>query len=532
MAIHGHTRIELRDVNTGEKKIVEDDNMVTNALAKMLRPANGWATVFGSKRFYPKRTSYYMSMADVLLGGVLCFENIHEENGENYFKDPLNKLIAKASNYAYTGADVTQGSYNIEESGKQPDGSLKKVWDFATNQGNGTIASVSLTNCYYGELGDGCLVENEKKLNGGMYGLLELTARGLEGTMSNYASEGYVPAIYLNDVGRWHVYNDSMASLLFCYADYKENYAIFIDDAFNAYYYDSKYADRHFFNSKKIFIKKMRIPFSKISIFTNPYDFEFGEEGEIMIPEEILAQCNGVSSGLRIYSDVGYIYMIIAKRDYCINPGEMLRILKINVSDFSTEIINVTNTTNTCIYINSVTHSSSYRSLYFGFNSGGINITNEYFIFHSYGGGEKTNGKIYRINLKNNADTAVFKMNGEEFTCTTYLYFQKLGDMLYADQFAINIKSTEIKYCKRYNGSSGSIWLSEERNGFEIACEAYGEKLPVFFRFIDNKLGNDDYLKLVPCFRIDTLMTINNLPEPVIKTASQTMKITYTITEE
>lgn len=531
MALHGHTKIELQDVNTGEKKVVEDDNMVTNALAKMLIPANGWATVFGSRRFYPNGTSNYMGMADMLLGGVLCFENIHEENGENYFKDPLNKLIAKASNYAYTGADVTQGSYNIEESGKQPDGSLKKVWDFATNQGNGTIASVSLTNCYYGELGDGCLVENEKKINGGTYGFSELTARGLEGMVSSSGSEGYTPAIYLNAVGRWRVYNDPLASLLFCYADYKENYAVFIDDVFNVYY-DSKYADRHFFNSKKIFIKKMRVPFSKISIFTNPYDLEFGEESEIMIPENILSQCNGTNSALRIYSDTGYIYMIIAKRDYYINPGEMLRVLKINVSDFSTEVISITNTTNTCMYIGAAGYSSNYRSLYFGFNSGGMSITNEYFIFHSYEGSEKTDGKIYRINLKNNADIATFKINGEDFVYTTYSYFQRIGDMLFANQFAFNIKSLEIKYCKRYNESLSSIWLSEDRNTLDIFCEAYGEKLPVFFRFICNKNVNDDYLKLIPCFRIDTLMTINNLPEPVIKTASQTMKITYTITEE
>ena len=32
MALHGHTKIELTDVNTGEVEIYEDDNMVTNAL--------------------------------------------------------------------------------------------------------------------------------------------------------------------------------------------------------------------------------------------------------------------------------------------------------------------------------------------------------------------------------------------------------------------------------------------------------------------------------------------------------------------
>ena len=33
--IKGHTKIELTNVKTGQKKVIEDTNMVTNGMAKM-----------------------------------------------------------------------------------------------------------------------------------------------------------------------------------------------------------------------------------------------------------------------------------------------------------------------------------------------------------------------------------------------------------------------------------------------------------------------------------------------------------------
>ena len=36
MSLKGHTVIELTDVNTGEKEIHEDDNMITNAIKQLL----------------------------------------------------------------------------------------------------------------------------------------------------------------------------------------------------------------------------------------------------------------------------------------------------------------------------------------------------------------------------------------------------------------------------------------------------------------------------------------------------------------
>lgn len=531
MALHGHTKIELQDVNTGEKKVIEDDNMVTNGLSKMLRPANGWANVFGSRRFYPKDN--YLSMIDNLFGGIVCFEKTHEENPENFFRDPLNKIIAKASTYAYTGLDKTQGSYNIEESGVQQDGSFKKVWDFSTNQGNGTIASVSLSTQYYGELGDGCIVEDElNKVSGNTYTFDVMKAVGIGGFFNSASTDGYIPTANLTkSVGNWTASNYAVANEMFCYADYVDNYTIFLDNAYNVFY-NSSYKNDFFYNTKKICLRKMHVPFSKISPLTNPYDLIVDSEGiEIAIPDSILEQCKGTYDCLFVHSDIGYIYIVMVKNDHVVKPGEILRVLKINVSDFVTEVMSITNTTPTNIYFRGGESTSSVKSINNGYGTGGISITNEYFIFLSASDNNvETDKKIYRINLKNNADITVFKMNGEDYKSkSNRRLFQRIGDMLYSGDLALNIKSTEVKYNK-ISGNTYYEWLSE--SSISTPFEAYGERVPVFYKFISPARANEPYLALQPCFRIDTLMTINNLPEPVIKTASQTMKITYTITEE
>ena len=34
----GHAKIELTNVETGEKRVIEHDNMITNAVAELIKP--------------------------------------------------------------------------------------------------------------------------------------------------------------------------------------------------------------------------------------------------------------------------------------------------------------------------------------------------------------------------------------------------------------------------------------------------------------------------------------------------------------
>lgn len=142
--IKGHTKIELTNIKTGEKKTVEKHNLVTNGVASL----------------YGKLTNDYVLNSDVDLyfGGLLLFENPIDENVDNYHLPLGNRMIG---NGAVGYAPLTPpefGSYNADESTLTIENGTvtrKYVYDFSTSKGNGTISAVSLTNKYCGYHGLG-----------------------------------------------------------------------------------------------------------------------------------------------------------------------------------------------------------------------------------------------------------------------------------------------------------------------------------------------------------------------------------------
>lgn len=522
MALHGHTKIELQDVNTGEKKVIEDDNMVTNGLAKMLIPAGGWANVFGTYAFYQPTDVNKQDFANRLLGGILCFEQPQEENENNINMDYGNRIVAKASSYAYTGIETTQGSYNLEESGKQENKAYKHVWDFATNQGNGTIASVSLTTQYGGEFGDGSSeVNTDSKWSTVI--LQRLMAQGIGA--SNGGTQFIDISLGCNDI------NGTTCIGLLCYADYTNNFMLFLKEAYSIRY-NSSNADSYFYNSKKLVLKKIKFPFSKISVFCNPLDTVF-EDGdiEILIPDSILTQCNSSSNFVSVQYDEGYIYFVMCANNTYIGSGNSLKVLKVNVQDFSTEVISIINTSPAIFYLYGYSYNYGYQADRVGYNAGSFDINNEYFTFCSLG--TSGNGKVYRIKIENNTDVREYKKDdGSDFVFDAYssrMSLIRIGKLLYygVGSVVFNIESCKVKYTRTYNKTNISFIPSNKTYPFE----AMGANTPVYY-MASALDGQDSYMGILPCFKQDTLMTINNLPEPVIKTASQTMKITYTITEE
>lgn len=143
--LHGHTKITLTDIKTGEKEVVEKDNLVTDAVANIFA-----ANLFGALD-YSKLTP----IRD-MFGGVLCFESALTEDATNTLPpcDDDNRLIAHAGQTSHSSESVLRGNPNgvlseVIQSGK----GYKFVWDFSTSQGNGTISAVSLTNKDGGDTG-------------------------------------------------------------------------------------------------------------------------------------------------------------------------------------------------------------------------------------------------------------------------------------------------------------------------------------------------------------------------------------------
>ena len=115
----GTTEFELTDIKTGEKRTYTEKNMFTNRLNKILSK-NPYGAIRGAD---------LMPLADSLLGSIILFPNTQTENAEN---DILFNSEVITGKKAASSSDKTNNGH-------------KFVFDFSAEEGNGTIASVSLT---------------------------------------------------------------------------------------------------------------------------------------------------------------------------------------------------------------------------------------------------------------------------------------------------------------------------------------------------------------------------------------------------
>lgn len=156
--LKGETIIELTDVRTGEVEVHKDSNMVTNALDIVL---NTLSAVWLVDRFVACTKDKNYPLYDHLLGGVVLFPEALEENANNIWCPYTVDATGFASNKANSGDDRRRGSLNPNESMPVLDSfgkavGYKYVWDFATSQANGVIASVCLTHPTAGYNWYGC----------------------------------------------------------------------------------------------------------------------------------------------------------------------------------------------------------------------------------------------------------------------------------------------------------------------------------------------------------------------------------------
>lgn len=143
--LKGTTRIELTDVRTGESVAHEKHNMVTNALRDIFTPLGLSRRPY---RYFYDFTPYY----EKLLGGILCFDAQIPEDGDNYYPPAEASLVGCAAYGVQNNTKNTfRGGFNQTESEVSlADRYVKYVYDFATSQANGTIASVCLTHKHGG----------------------------------------------------------------------------------------------------------------------------------------------------------------------------------------------------------------------------------------------------------------------------------------------------------------------------------------------------------------------------------------------
>lgn len=150
--LKGTTTFELTNVKTGEKEIITEQNMFTNALNNIFNEAPYYAST--NFACFPLANTAGGAMAPLYntgLGGLLLFPKAIEENADTFFAPADNKPTGIASRDAYSGEDTRRGSFNSVESGFVTNSAGKEigyryVWDFSTSQANGQIACAALTS--------------------------------------------------------------------------------------------------------------------------------------------------------------------------------------------------------------------------------------------------------------------------------------------------------------------------------------------------------------------------------------------------
>ena len=476
--LKGKTTIELTDVNNGKVEVIEDTNMITNALQEFLRTYGMW----GSNVLLDEEIRKNELWVN-LLGGLLLFDRELEENADNIFMPPGVKMVGNASkDVVNTGAVTELGSYNITESGVQADGSVKFVYDFSTAQANGTIKSVCLTSRIGGYEGMGnkenCYINNDYAWD--------------------YAYEKNV--CYFGSMFRTGSLNAIM------YASYQDN-AIYLINEQNRVY-TAEYASEHWSTTKKIQIVKARAGFTSVSIKSNRTIKEIVETYDVEIPQTILDYMGTSKAELNAFCDFeGNIYIMFNKStSTTLNANAFVWMLKIDRNMNATPY-KITNNTGRPLYLN---------RLY-------MTINNDYLFMYS----DNSPYKLYGIKCSDSTQIIEIDYTWEHNRAYLFNFSKNLvgvyGEYSNSDHsyYAPLIFDIEARTLKKTNGRVGNNRL------FTVP---FIDKKGVYILVnVPERSSYSFTLRIMKDMRY--LATINNLTEAVVKTSSKTMKITYTISE-
>lgn len=487
MGIKGSATIELTNAD-GSKEIYKHDNMITNAVNDLCTSQRGeMATIL---KIVDNGDRY----AQALFGGLLLFDETLDTDANNYFL-PTVKCTGYASQDAYAGLDTCRGSFNSSEGGVQPDGSYKFVWDFATSQANGTIKSLALCPNMMGQIGlTSSKVSDESKnffmkrkdidpfnSNGYMYP---------SGTVDGFRADGVYIVAVIDDIA----------------------YAASMDNI--GYRGISEISSTLMFkkNGGVLKIFRFKLGTNSIALTDKVCRASYIDTINVQLPAEFVDSITYNSSNtytsliaLNYDKDNNKIIVFPCRRSSSLAVNSTIKYCEIDLSNnYAATVYTFTN--NTPGSIDSVSFT--------GINKSGYSL----YIMEDYIIAESKVGDVYKYySIKKNDNTQVKEIQRMDGTALWYdsdkriIPVFKKGKILVAyisgyiviDLATGKIKDTNIK------NMSGDYAIDI---GHESVFATTGGNLAysiVFNPFI--------------------LCTKNNLDSPVTKTASQTMKITYTL---
>lgn len=508
MALHGSATIELTNAD-GSKQVVKHDNIVTNAANEMLRSYKGEQPVI--TRLSSVGTSYVTQ----LFGGIMLFNKPLNNNPEDYAIN-TTKITGYASQDAYNGVDVARGSANLSESGLQEDGSYKLVFDFDTSKANGQIQSIGLCPNIMGQIGASDEIDT---------------------------SSTYLKGFDLSKSGGATV--DTLGRMLDTsgYTDGIENSAMRLvavigDIAYAVNYYNvwcsnssSIKAQNVAQNGGILKLYKFRLGAFSVGLGNTAGRAHFLECIDVQLPSDFISTLyNGTSAyTISYYFDVDnkklIVFPCVIKTDVPVN-GTVIYCEIDLMNNMAVTKRTFTNTTAGVLYYYSSTAGFREQQV----SSHLLYILKNHIVLVTY---IASAGKcrMYVIDKTDNSKVVEAKMGGVPFEEFGYKSGTGFGfapifvsdNILVFARIYVASSSADNAYYYMLDLTTGEIKRTNAKGLYVYSMVSFGNIATVF--------ACDPYLACKTTLNPFILTTKNNLDTPVVKTASQTMKITYTLTE-
>lgn len=483
--IKGVSKVELFDAASGRKLHEQvNSNMVTNAIKDIVN-CNDKMGLLRWWRTYPVNSTTDKNSAERVsgaaihaispiiergLGGVMLWDdNITED--PNIVTRPQGVREVGHAGDPYSGTDVYRGSLNVNET-CAIDGGKRYVWDFGTDKANGTIKCLSLTSCNGGNIGiHGCFDGNPYPIINNCY-FSSANGYGNITSCTSYLETGGMGS----GAKVFYMERLSDGSLKF-YVKRKKNIVVFTCD-----------------DPEKLSISNSTLQKTEQVIFT-----------------DLRKETNEM-----IYVYQGNIHEI----DHYTNQSLIHRVISKSGALISESVIPVPRTIN-------MSSSNRLTAIY---RDGYYYLLANFSSYYNYISKIDAQGsETAQIELPGSLLLKdVFHGNINEYNNDIYLnVFTNSSGSYYGDLYVLHDDDT-LSHCNStsYGSIPSSNMSPNEASDGVIATNDMNSP----FVFTSDNNSNTGNMHVF--INTGYIATINNLKTPIVKTAAQTMKITYEIHEE